>query len=161
MAMRRSSKSTFTKITDFFYERVRHKDAWLATHAEPAAGFGALTGRKYALLITYRKTGEGVPSPVWFGRDEQDRVYFDSEAAAAKIKRIRNNPQVRLAPCDVRGKPLGPPTLGTARILDPGETRHAERTIAANYGLGRRLYEGIGRRMLPVPVVYIEVQPQC
>jgi hypothetical protein len=60
----------------------------------------------------------------------------------------------------VRGKPLGPPAVGTARILDPGETSHAERTIAANYGLGRRLYEGTGRRMLPVPVVYVEVQPQ-
>jgi len=159
MAMGRSSKSGFTRVTDFFYERMRHKDAWSAAQAEPTAGFGALAGRKYALLITYRKTGEGVPSPIWFGRDDQDRVYFDTEEASGKVKRIRNNPQVRLAPCDSRGKPLGPPAVGTARILNPAETTHAERTIAANYGLARRLYEGT-LRMLPVSGVYIEVQPQ-
>ena len=159
MAMGRSSKSVFTRVTDFFYERMRHKDAWSAAQAEPTAGFGALAGRKYALLITYRKTGEGVPSPIWFGRDDQDRVYFDTEEASGKVKRIRNNPQVRLAPCDSRGKPLGPPAVGTARILDPAETTHAEHTIAANYGLARRLYEGT-LRMLPFSGVYVEVQPQ-
>lgn len=158
-AMGRSSKSGFTRVTDFCYQRMRHKDAWSAAQAEPTAGFGALAGRKYALLITYRKTGEGVPSPIWFGRDDQDRVYFDTEEASGKVKRIRNNPQVRLAPCDSRGKPLGPPAVGTARILDPAETTHAEHTIAANYGLGRRLYEGT-LRMLPVSGVYVEVQPQ-
>jgi PPOX class probable F420-dependent enzyme len=153
--MGRSSKSALTKFTDFFYERIRHKDAWAAAHAEPTAGFGALAGHKYALLITYRKTGEGVPSPIWFGRDDQDRVYFDTEDAAGKVKRIRNNAQVRLAPCNVRGKPLGPPALGTARILNPAETTHAEHAIAANYGLGRRLYEGL----MPISNVYVEVQP--
>ena len=159
MAMGRSSKSRFTRVTDFFYERMRHRDAWSAAQAEPTAGFGALAGRKYALLITYRKTGEGVPSPIWFGRDDQDRVYFDTEEVSGKVKRIRNNPQVRLAPCDSRGKPLGPPAVGTARILDPAETTHAEHTIAANYGLARRLYEGT-LRVLPVSGVYVEVQPQ-
>lgn len=66
MAMGRSSKSGFTT-------------------AEPTVGFGALAGRKYALLITYRKTGEGVPSPIWFGRDDVDRVYFDTEKASAPM----------------------------------------------------------------------------
>lgn len=96
--MGRSSKSAITKVTDFFYERIRHKDAWSAAHTEPTAGFGALAGHKTALLMTYRQNGEGVPSPVWIGRDDQDRVYFDTEEASGKVKRIRNNPQVRLTP---------------------------------------------------------------
>ena len=157
--MTTSSKSPFTKVTDFFYERMRHKDAWSAADAEPTTGFVSLAGHKNALLITYRKDGQGVPSPVWFGRDEQDRVYFDTEDASGKVKRIRNNPQVRLAPCDLRGKPLGPPAVGIARVLDPVESEHAERTIAANFGIGRRLYEGMSAR-LRVSIVYVEVQPK-
>ena len=39
------------------------------------------------------------------------------------------------------------------------ESEHADRTIAANYGLGRRLYEGMSAR-LPVSIVYVEVQPK-
>lgn len=131
----------------------------MAADAEPTAGFVSLAGHKYALLITYRKDGQGVRSPVWFGRDEQDWVYFDTEEAAGKVKRIRNNPEVRLAPCDPRGKPLGPPAVGMARVLDPAESEYAERTIAANYGIGRRLYHGMSAR-LPVSIVYVEVQPK-
>lgn len=157
--MTTSSKSALTKVTDFLYERMRHKAAWSVADAEPTTGFGSLAGHKYALLITYRKNGQGVPSPVRFGRDENDRVYFDTEEAAGKVKRIRNNPEVRLAPCDMRGKPLGPPAVGIARVLDPADTDHAERTIAANYGLGRRIYHGTSKR-LPVSIVYVEVQPK-
>jgi hypothetical protein len=157
--MAASSKSTFTQVTDFFYERIRHKDAWSAVGAEPATGgFVSLAGHKYALLITYRKDGQGVPSPVWFGRDDQDRVYFATEEAAGKVKRIGNNPEVRFAPCDPCGKPLGPAVVGIARVLHPAESEHAQRTIAANYSLGRRLYESISARMW-VSIVYVEAQP--
>lgn len=158
-AMATSSKSAITKFTDFFYERMRHKDAWSVADAQPTTGFASLAGHKYAVLITYRKDGRGVPSPVWFGRDERDRVYFDTEGSAGKVKRIRNNPEVRLAPCNLRGKPLGPPAVGIAHVLDPAESEYAERVIAANYSLGRRLYEGISAR-LPVSLVYVEVQPK-
>jgi PPOX class probable F420-dependent enzyme len=132
--MATSSKSAITKFTDFFYEWMRHKDAWSVADAEPTTGFTSLAGHKYAVLITYRKDGRGVPSPVWFGRDERDRVYFDTEEAAGKVKRIRNHPEVRLAPCNLRGKPLGPPAVGIARVLDPAESEYAEHIIAANYG---------------------------
>lgn len=152
--MARSSKSAFTTITDFFYDRIRHRDAWSAGDAETTADFGLFAGHQYALLITYRRNGEGVPSPVWFGLDGRDRLYFGAEAAAPKVSRIRSNPQVLLAPCDFRGKPLGPTVFGTARILDPIETKHAEQLIAANYGTGRKLYQ----RVLPTTSVYIEVR---
>jgi PPOX class probable F420-dependent enzyme len=135
-----SSKSAFTKFTDFSYERLRHKDAWSTADAEPTTGFASLAGHKDAQLITYRANGEGVLSPVWFGRDGQDRLYFHTEEAFGKVKRIARNPQVRLAPRDMRGKPFGPPAMGIARILDPGESAHTQRTIAANDGRGRRLY---------------------
>ncbi|MBS9533389.1 PPOX class F420-dependent oxidoreductase [Mycobacterium sp. M1] len=144
-------------MTHVLYDRMRDRAAWSVADAETTAGFGLLAG-KYALLISYRRTGEGVPSPVWFGRDERDRVYFTTGGAAAKVKRIRNNPRVRLAPCDLRGKPTGPPAVGIARILAPEESEYAEQVIAANYGLGRRAYLGAGR-MLTEDTVYVEVTP--
>ena len=65
---------------------------------------------------------------------------------------------MRVAPCTFRGKPLGAPVEARARVLDASESEHAERAIEANYGLFRRLYEGVGNR-LPIELLYIEIAP--
>ena len=153
-----SDRSRITQVTDRIYLRMRHRDAWSSATAEPAAperGFELLRGRKYCLLTTFRRSGEPVPTPVWFGL-AGDRLYFHSEATVGKVKRIRANSRVRVAPSDVRGKPLGPPAEGVARVLPPEEEQAAERAIAANYGLGRRVYERVGERIGP-DMVYVEV----
>lgn len=59
---------------------------------------------KYCLLTTFRKNGEPFPTPVWFGLAD-GKVYIGSDAAAAKVERIRNNPQVCISPCSACGKP--------------------------------------------------------
>ncbi len=51
-------------------------------------------------------------------------------------------PRVLVAPCTLRGKPLGPSIEATARVVGPEEKEHAETSIQFNFGLGRRLYEG-------------------
>ena len=43
-------------------------------------------------------------------------------------------------------------------MLAPEDNARAERAIQANYGLGRRLYEGMGGP-LGVEMVYLEVTP--
>jgi uncharacterized protein len=99
-----------------------------------------------------------VPTPVWFGLGE-GKLYVRSEANAAKMRRIANDPRVRVAPCTLRGKPLGPPADGHARVLDAAvEEQRAEATLRANYGLGRRLYEGVGST-LGVDTAYLEITP--
>jgi hypothetical protein len=67
---------------------------------------------------------------------------------------------VRVAPCTVRGRPLGPPADGAARALEQGSAEEdaAESALTANYGLGRRLYEGVDGA-LGVALVYLEVTP--
>jgi PPOX class probable F420-dependent enzyme len=126
-----------------FYDRVRSRAARRAAE-EPArrGDFDSLRGRKYGLVVTFKRDGTGVPTPVWFGLDATGRLYFRTGADVAKVRRIRNDPRVLVAPCTVRGKPLGPSVEGRARVVEPGEREHAEATIQANYGLGRRLYEG-------------------
>jgi PPOX class probable F420-dependent enzyme len=142
------------RITD----GIRHKRAIEAAQGEAtASGFDALAGRKYALVITYRASGEAVPTPVWFGV-AGGRLYFRSEAAVGKVKRIRANGRARVAPCDSRGKPLGPATDCSARILSPEEEPAAEKALEANYGLGRKLYEGVAMNVGPEGV-YVEVTP--
>jgi uncharacterized protein len=139
-----------------FLGRIRHPAASEVTEAT-ATGFGHLEGRKHCLLVTFRRSGEPVPTPVWFGLDG-GRVYARSEERVGKVKRIRANPRVLVAPCDSRGKPLGPAAEGTALILPAEEEERAERAIQSNFGLGRRMYEGVAMNVGPEGV-YIEVMP--
>ena len=51
----------------------------------------------------------------------------------------------------------GPPTEGRARVLDqPGDEEKAEVALQANYGLGRKVYEGVGGAS---ETVYLEITP--
>ena len=137
-----------------FYDSIR---SGKARDGEPEAkGFGHLSGHKYALLVTYRRSGEGVPTPVWFGVDEHGRLYCRTGKLAAKAKRIRNEPRVKVAPCSVRGVPKGPYAEGTARVVDPSGQEHAERAIQSNYGTFRKIYEGSAGSM---EAYYLEVTP--
>jgi PPOX class probable F420-dependent enzyme len=137
-----------------FYDSIR---SGKATDADPSvSGFDHLAGHKYALLVTYKRSGEAVPTPVWFGVDERGRFYCRTGKLAAKAKRVRSNPRVRVAPCSVRGVPKGPYAAGTARVCEPGEEEHAEAALQSNYGLGRKLYEGSAGSM---EAFYIEVTP--
>jgi PPOX class probable F420-dependent enzyme len=147
------------QLSDRFYDRMRHPAAQQAARGEATAqGFEALRGHKYCLLVSYRRSGEPVPTPVWFGLDADGRLYVHTEADAAKVKRIRADARVRVAPATVRGKPAGAIAEGTARVLAAEEEPRAERTIQSNYGLGRKLYEGMGGP-LGVKMVYLEVTP--
>jgi uncharacterized protein len=111
------------------------------------------------LIVTFRRSGNAVPTPVWFGLDDEGRLYVRTGRDVAKVRRIRANPRVRVAPCTVRGKPLGPPLEGFARVLPPEDEDRAEAALKSNYGLGRRLYETVGDRAAGVEAVYLEITP--
>jgi PPOX class probable F420-dependent enzyme len=142
-----------------FYDRIRSPKAVTAAR-EPGerSGFEALKGSKYTLLVTFKRSGEPVPTPVWAGLDEQGRLYVRTEHDTAKVRRVRNDAHVRVGACDVRGKPRGPLIEGRARVVAPDEEEHAEGALREHYGLGRQVYEGtVGAAS--GPMVYIEVSP--
>ncbi|MBV9412601.1 MAG: PPOX class F420-dependent oxidoreductase [Acidimicrobiia bacterium] len=143
------------KASDKFYDRMRHADASSVADAEPTGNIDDLKGRKYCVVVSYRKNGQAMPSPVWFGTGS-GKVYFLTSPDGYKVKRMRNNPEVRVAPCDSRGKPLGPPFVGKARVLSDDEAPAAERVLQSNYGIGRRIYSAFSAR---VPTVCVEVTP--
>jgi PPOX class probable F420-dependent enzyme len=140
------------------YDRVRHPHASRAGREEAAAGgFESLRDRKHCLLVTFRRSGEPIATPMWFGLDGDGRAYIRTAGDAPKVKRIANDPRVRLAPCSPRGKPLGPPVEGRARVVPVEEEEHAERALQSNYGLGRRVYRRVVARE---GFVYLEVTPE-
>ena len=138
------------------YPRMVREDGAALAAATPAAGLDALAGRKYCTVVTYRRNGVPVATPVWFGMAE-GRLYFRSLEDSVKLKRIARDGRVLVAPCTARGRPVGAPVAGRARLLEAGEeAARAERAIQANYGAGRRAYE---RAIRDAPARYVEVVP--
>jgi uncharacterized protein len=95
-----------------------------------------MSEQKYIALTTFRRNGTGVATPVWFGEDD-GKLYVMTRGDMGKVKRIRNNPQVKLAPCTIRGKVTGPEFAAQARILPPQEHAHARQTINRKYWMAR------------------------
>lgn len=97
-----------------------------------------LTKGSYLLVTTFRRDGTPVPTPVWVGRDGDELIVWTG-SETGKVKRIRNNPGVELAPCDLRGRPRGTSVKGTARILDAEESHRGRGLLKRKYGLTGRI----------------------
>lgn len=98
-----------------------------------------LSTGKYLLLTTFRKDGSPVATPVWVARDG-DLLIVWTVANSGKVKRIRRDGTVELAPCDVRGNPTGPVVGGSARLLDESGTDSARHLIMRKYPLTGRMF---------------------
>ena len=88
---------------------------------------------KYVTLTTYRKSGVGVPTPLWFAYDG-DAIVMWTPTGAGKVKRLRNRSDVTVAPCTFRGEPTGEAVAGTAEICDPAGSDRARDLIKRRYG---------------------------
>jgi uncharacterized protein len=141
-----------------FYDRMRHQQAFeVARKPGTAQDLEVMRGHHYCLIVTFKRSGEPVPTPVLFGLAD-GRLYLRTEPRVGKVRRIQNDPRVRVGPCNWRGKPLGPLAEGRARVLGPSEQEAAYSALRANYTFGQRLYESALDR-LPVEMVYVEVVP--
>ena len=141
----------------WLYDHGRHRTAFAAA-AEPgtASDLSGLGGHEYAVLVTFRRDGTAVPTPVWFALLDDRRFVTATEERTAKVRRIRRNPRVRVFPSDPRGKPLGAGVEGTVRILEAAEERAAaEAALDRHYGRKRRIYERVMTD--PSDTVYLEV----
>lgn len=96
--------------------------------------FTHLRGRSYIDLVTFRKTGAGVHTPVWFA-EVDGRLYIFTSPKSGKMKRIRNNPRVEVAPSTMRGRPLGPHVPATARVAS--DQPAGRQAIRRKYWLAR------------------------
>ena len=98
------------------------------------------SGKSYLNLETYRKSGQAVRTPLWFVEDH-GVLYMRTPAASAKVRRMRNNPHVRVVNSDVRGNPLGVWLDGEASLMDAEEAEWVNDLIRRKYGLLKRLID--------------------
>ena len=109
-------------------------------------GLTQFANQKYLNMETYRKTGKPVATPLWFA-EENGTLYIYSLANAGKVKRIRNNPKVRIVPCDVRGKPKGEWVEAKARILDERGATLGHKLLNMKYGWMKRIGNAFSKLM--------------
>lgn len=89
---------------------------------------------RYISLTTYRKDGTPVATPVWFAT-EDDELYVWTRIDSWKVKRLRRDPRVVVAACDVRGRIEDGATRleGTGRLLDADGLEAVRRRLARKY----------------------------
>jgi uncharacterized protein len=120
------------------------------------SSFADFGDHKYLSLETFKKNGDGVKTPVWFLL-HNDLLYVYTEADSWKVKRIRNNPRVRVALCTMRGRVTGAWVDGTASIIEGDERRTADRLLDRKYFL--KVIANWFRTIKPHPRAMIRIQP--
>ena len=93
-----------------------------------------IESEKCISLETYRKNSEPVRTPIWFVIKD-DLIYVVTRDQTGKVKRLRNNQQVKIATCNFKGKIKGQWISGTAKILTENETKDAVKWREKKYGL--------------------------
>lgn len=104
------------------------------------SGFDAFGGKKYLNLETYRKNGAAVRTPVWFAADPSSnldypdaKLYIYTTGDSGKVKRIRNDGRVKIAPCNAGGSLLGEWVEAQAEIVTGAEAAHGMNLLNKKY----------------------------
>jgi uncharacterized protein len=111
-----------------------------------------LSKYKYINIETHRKNGTGVRTPIWF-IIYHDLIYFRTDAKSGKLKRIRNNPHVRIAPCDIRGNVKGNWFDGKVKFADSTVSSIVYSMIDKKYGFVTTMVRIFNRIRHTNPVV--------
>lgn len=102
---------------------------------------GTLAGERYISLTTFRRDGSTASTPVWVVSDDGQRLLVWTGAATWKVKRIRRDPRVLVAPSDFKGRETGPRLSGSARVLGPEAAPLVAGLLRRKYGWQRRALE--------------------
>jgi len=97
-----------------------------------------LESKKYISLETYRKNKEPVRTPVWFVIKDNS-IQVVTREKTGKVKRIRNNKQVKIATCTIRGNITGQWMPGIVTILPDAQTSDAVKLRDKKYGLAAKI----------------------
>ena len=101
--------------------------------------------QNYLNIETFRRNGQGVRTPVWFVEDG-GKIFIRTGANSGKVKRIRNNPDVQLAPCKADGTVIGEwiPAKGR-EIADPETDKLVDQLLGKKYGMQKNLFAWMSR----------------
>jgi PPOX class probable F420-dependent enzyme len=113
-------------------------------------GLSELHAERYLSLETFRKSGVGVRTPVWFaaapaGAQDAGTLYVYTTADSGKAKRIRRDAAARIAPCTMRGTLTGPWIAARAEIVGPEAFARGMRLIDHKYRPWKQLLDLFSR----------------
>lgn len=115
----------------------------------------SLDKANFVALETFKKNGDGVITPTWV-TEENDKYYIWTDRDSWKVKRIRNNPNVRICKSDARGTPKDDWFDARVQILDSDDARQkATSLFLSKYRLQFRLFAFMGKR---APKVILEIE---
>ena len=106
-----------------------------APHAS-ATGLEMRFPGKYLSVTSFKRDGSGVATPVWFVVDG-GRLLVQTDSDSFKVRRIRRNATVEVAPCSAGGRLTAAPVRGRAEIVPTEEFAHVEELLARKYRLDR------------------------
>ncbi len=92
-------------------------------------------GKSFLNLESFRRSGAGVKTPVWFTR-ENGTIYVRTIAGSGKVKRIKNNGEIQIVPCEANGNPTGEWVKAQAvEVTDPETAELVGRLLEKKYGV--------------------------
>ena len=106
---------------------------------EKESALSGLADERYISITTFRHDGSPASTPVWVVSDDPRRLLVATGPNTWKVRRIRENPRVRVAGCNARGTIHGESVDGLARLVD--EETLVRRLQLEKYGWQMRLIE--------------------
>ena len=100
----------------------------------PPRALKVLEHEPYISLETFRRSGRGVETPVWFANVD-GKLYVVTDCTSAKVKRLRATKRIRVAPCNLRGTVTGDWFDGSGRVVkEPALIERAHAALVGRYG---------------------------
>lgn len=116
----------------------------------PAADLEAFSRGRFLSVTSFKRDGTGVATPVWFVSDGA-RLFALTDLHSAKVRRIRREPHVTIAPCRADGRLRGEPVAARAEVRTAGpELERVQRLLLDRYAVSYRLvmlFYRLGRRL--------------
>ena len=108
--------------------------------------------QKYINLETYKKDGTPIRTPVWFVIDN-DLIYIITRDSTGKVKRLKNNQNIRIVPCSFTGKSKSEWINGIAQKITGEMAEKAIKLRKKKYGFSAGL-AGLFSSQKGNPIVY-------
>jgi len=97
-----------------------------------------LIDQKYISFETYKKDKTSVRTPVWFVIDDE-RIYITTKENTGKVKRLRNDQNVRIAICSMKGQIKNEWVNGKAKMVVGDDAEKIIKLRKKKYGFSARL----------------------
>jgi PPOX class probable F420-dependent enzyme len=129
-----------------------------STDAQTIPALRPFIHQNTVMLTSFRRNGAPVGTPVSIAV-EGDHAFIRTYDTAWKLKRIRHNPEVEIAPATLRGKPIGPAIRARARVLSGEEAAVASHAIARKQPILQGILVPLSHRLRHYKTVHLELKP--